>query len=89
MLTYITSQDILKLGNWIPYRTRSRTGWQAKIRVLEEKGTQRLSVTSPPNTGPPSMRPSTVQHSPELWERDNHRQERKSPDLSLPTLAGL
>lgn len=37
MLTYITSQDILKLGNWIPYRTRSRTGWQAEIRVLEEK----------------------------------------------------
>lgn len=45
MLTYITSQDILKLGNWISYRPRSRTGWQAKIRVLEEKGTQGLSPT--------------------------------------------
>ena len=43
VLTYITSQDILKLGNWIPYRTRSRTRGQAEIRVLEEKGTQCLS----------------------------------------------
>lgn len=44
MLTYITSQDILKLGNWIPYRTRNRPRWQAEIGVLEEKGAQHLSL---------------------------------------------
>lgn len=44
MRTYITSQDILKLGDWIPYRTRNRPRWQAEIRVLEEKGTQHLSL---------------------------------------------
>lgn len=44
MLTYIASQDILKLGDWIPDRTRNRPRWQAEIRVLEEKGTQHLSL---------------------------------------------
>ena len=60
--TYITSQDVLKLGHWIPYRTRNRPGWQAEIRVLEEKGAQHLSLG--PAHLPP--RPRSEEHTSEL-----------------------
>lgn len=81
-MTYITSQDILKLGDWIPHGTRNRPRWQAEIRVLEEKSAQHLS------RGPAHPRWAHVSERPLCTHRrgDGHTQERKAPDLSpLPS----